>query len=82
MPDGELLTAGYVLVVYVCKFCINSLSRLEYNFQFVGPGVRMAWTVIKNFGRKLMHEVSDGFDIKGVVQMADESTPRTVTDHS
>jgi hypothetical protein len=38
MPDGKLVTARYVSVVYVCKFCINSAGRLECNFQFVGPG--------------------------------------------
>ena len=37
-------------------------------------GVRMGWTVSKTFGRK--------FDIKGVVQMGEGSSPVTVTDHS
>ena len=38
MPDGELVTAGYVSVVYVCRFCIKSSGRLVCNFLFVGPG--------------------------------------------
>jgi hypothetical protein len=63
MPDGELVTAGYVLVVYVCKFCINRSGRLECNFLFVGPGVRIAWTVSKKFGHTLVDEVSGGFKV-------------------
>jgi hypothetical protein len=27
----------YVSVVYVCRFCIQSLGRLLYNYLFVGP---------------------------------------------
>jgi hypothetical protein len=33
MPYGELVTAGYVSVVYVCRFCIKCSGRLEYNFR-------------------------------------------------
>jgi hypothetical protein len=39
----------------------------------------MGWAVSKTFGRKLMDEVSDGFDIKGVVQMGDGSSPDPFT---
>ena len=35
VPNGELVTAGYVSVVYVCRFCIKSSGRLRYNFRFV-----------------------------------------------
>jgi hypothetical protein len=42
----------------------------------------MGWIVSKNFGRKLVDEVSDGFNIKGVVQMGDGSTALIVTDYS
>jgi hypothetical protein len=42
----------------------------------------MGWTVNKTFGLKLVEEVSDGFNIKGVVQMGDGSTPGISTDHS
>jgi hypothetical protein len=38
MPDGELVTAGYVSVVYVSKLRIKSSGRVECNFRFVGPG--------------------------------------------
>jgi hypothetical protein len=48
MPDCELVTAGYVAVVYVCKFCIKSSGCLECNFGFVAPGGRMGWTFSKN----------------------------------
>jgi hypothetical protein len=41
----------------------------------------MRWTVSKKFGRKLVDEVSDGFNIKGFMQMGDGSTPEIVTDH-
>jgi hypothetical protein len=44
--------------------------------------VRMGWTVSKTFGLKLKDEVSDRFNIKGVVQMGDVSTSAIVTDHS
>jgi hypothetical protein len=30
-------TAVYVLVVYVCRFYIQSLDRLVYNYLFFGP---------------------------------------------
>jgi hypothetical protein len=36
MPDGELVTAGYVSAVYVCKLCIKSSGRLECNVRFIG----------------------------------------------
>jgi hypothetical protein len=39
MADGELVTAGYFSVVYVCKFCIKISGRLECNFRFVGRGI-------------------------------------------
>jgi hypothetical protein len=29
MPDGELVTARYVWVVYVCKFCMKSTGILQ-----------------------------------------------------
>jgi hypothetical protein len=29
MPDGELVTAGYVAVVCVCKLCVQSSGRPE-----------------------------------------------------
>ena len=32
-------------------------------------GIRMGWTVSRKFGRKLVDEISDGFDIKGIVEM-------------
>jgi hypothetical protein len=38
MPDGELVTAGYISVIYVSKFFINTAGTLERNFRFVGPG--------------------------------------------
>ena len=38
MSDCELVTAGYVSVVYVCKLCIKSSGRLECNVRFGGPG--------------------------------------------
>ena len=75
VPDGELVTAGYVSVVYVYTLCMKTSGRRECNFRFVGLGVRMGWTFSKTFGRKLVDEVSDGFNIKGVVQMGDESAP-------
>jgi hypothetical protein len=37
-PDGELVTAGYVVVVFICKFCIQRSSRPECNFGYFGPG--------------------------------------------
>jgi hypothetical protein len=42
----------------------------------------MGWTFSKQFGRKLIDEVSDGFNIKGVVQMGVGSTAVIDTDHS
>jgi hypothetical protein len=42
----------------------------------------MGWTVSKTFGRKFMDEVSDGFDIKDVVQIGDGNSPEIVTDRS
>jgi hypothetical protein len=36
--DGELVIAGHVSAVCVCKFCIRSSGRLECNFQPVAPG--------------------------------------------
>jgi hypothetical protein len=57
------------------------------SFMFVGcvyrvqvlldQGVRMGWTVSKTFGSKLVDEVSDGFNIKGVVQMGDKAMSLT-----
>ena len=35
----------------------------------VDQEVRMGWTFSRKFGRKLVDEISDGFDIKGIVQM-------------
>jgi hypothetical protein len=42
----------------------------------------MGGTVTKNLGHKFVDEVSDGFDIKDVVQMADGNTPEIVTNHA
>jgi hypothetical protein len=42
----------------------------------------MGWIFSKTLGRKLVDKVSDGFSIKGVVQMGDGSTPGIVIDHS
>jgi hypothetical protein len=82
MPDGELVTAGYVSVVFVCKFCVKSSGRLDCNCRFVGPEVRMGWKIIKLFGLTLVDDVSDGFNIKAVVQIGDGSAPGIGTDHS
>jgi hypothetical protein len=30
MPDGELVYSSICLVVYVCRFCMQSLGRLVY----------------------------------------------------
>jgi hypothetical protein len=42
----------------------------------------MGWRVSKKLSCKLVDEVSDGFSIKGVVQMGDGSTPAIGIDHS
>jgi hypothetical protein len=68
MPGGGLVIARYASVVYVCKFCIKSSGRIERYFLFVGPGVSMGWIFSKTFGCKMVDEVSDGFNIKSVVQ--------------
>ena len=54
-------------VAVVCSVICYLLDR----------GIMMGWTVSKEFGRKLVDEVSDRFSIKCVVQMGDGST-----DHS
>ena len=82
MHDGELVTAGYVSVVYVCRLCMQSSGRLGCNSDLLDQGIRMGWIVSKTFGRKLVDEVLDGFNIKGVVQIGNGSTPEIVTDHS
>jgi hypothetical protein len=38
MPDGELVTAGYISVVHACKLCIKSSGRPQCYFRFGGPG--------------------------------------------
>jgi hypothetical protein len=68
MPDDELVTTGYVSTFYVCKIWLNSSGRIECNFRFVEVGVRMGWTVSKS-RPTLVDEVSDRFNIKGVVQI-------------
>jgi hypothetical protein len=42
----------------------------------------MGWTVSKTFDRDVVVVISDGFGIKGVVQMGAGSAAGVVTDHS
>jgi hypothetical protein len=42
----------------------------------------MGWAVSKKFGRKVVDEVSDGCNIKGVVRMGDGCTSGTGSCHS
>ena len=37
MPNGELVYCSICLVVCVCRFYMQSLGRLVYNYIFVGP---------------------------------------------
>ena len=42
----------------------------------------MVWTVSKTFGRKLVDEVSDEFNIKGVVRKGDGSSSEIISDNT
>jgi hypothetical protein len=55
MPEGELVTAGCVSVVYVCKFCVNCQAVSSVISDLLDLGVRMGWTVSKKFGLLLSH---------------------------
>jgi hypothetical protein len=50
LPDGELVRAGYVLVIYVCKFCVKSLGLWSVISDLLDQGGRMGWTVSKKLG--------------------------------
>jgi hypothetical protein len=44
--------------------------------------VRMKWAFSKKFGRQMVNEVSKRFNIKGVVQMGEGSSPGIVSDNA
>jgi hypothetical protein len=42
--------------------------------------VKMRWAFSKKFGHQVVNEVSKRFNIKGVVQMGDGSSPGIISD--
>jgi hypothetical protein len=68
----SFIFVGFVQRVQVGESIISDL---------LDQGIRMGWTFSKQFYRKLVDEISNRFDIKGVVQMEDGSSPGIGTDH-